>query len=65
MTKAGKAKCRKHDRELDIAAGEGCPDPDNPCKYRSDCIIHAYSDNSGRPEKPTKPCRRGKQPLLP
>jgi hypothetical protein len=36
-------KCRKHGVQVDLGAGEGCPDPKEPCKYRSECIIHAYT----------------------
>jgi len=55
VTKAGKIKCRKHDSEVDIVGGDGCPDPDSPCKYRSGCIIHAYSEEKSKSKKRLKP----------
>ena len=65
MTNPGKAKCNKHDREIDMATGEKCPDPGNPCKYRSGCVIHAYCEEKDEAKKRCKSRKHSKQRLLP
>jgi len=49
-----KARCRKFEVDVDVASGEGCPEPGKACKHRSECVIHAYMQEE-KPAKAKKP----------